>query len=411
MPFFSIIIPTRNRYETLKYSILTVLNQDFNDYELIISDNSDPENYFELDSLSEYSKDERIRFIRPEKILSMSDHWEFALANSVGRYVIIFGDDDGLIAGALQTISQIISETKMDLISWARVEYNWPNRTPQEYANQLVFPIPGRTGLIDGVQYIKKVIKYQADYRYLPMLYNSAVSKDLIDLLRKETGRVFNASSPDIYSGFAFAHLTKRYLTIGHPLSINGVSAKSNGAAHSNKGKPVNSDHWSLLTKSEIRWPKTLPDIYSDYLGIIEPFIQLSYSYPELTQYIRRKKIYKILIDLMEADSSINWDGKIAKILKSAENDRSLHYWLKKYVKIIEPKISSSAVSYQKFIGFDGSHLILDASSFGLENVYDVSLFIPKLIGGIKDRDFPKPLNPSPLRRIRRAFGVIRHGF
>ena len=41
LPFFSIIIPTRNRSETLYYSVLTVLNQSFSDFEIIISDNSE----------------------------------------------------------------------------------------------------------------------------------------------------------------------------------------------------------------------------------------------------------------------------------------------------------------------------------------------------------------------------------
>ena len=35
-PFFSIVIPTRNRADTLKYTIKTILNQDFQDYEIII---------------------------------------------------------------------------------------------------------------------------------------------------------------------------------------------------------------------------------------------------------------------------------------------------------------------------------------------------------------------------------------
>ena len=39
-PFFSIVIPTRNRADTLKYTIKTILNQDFQDYEIIICNNN-----------------------------------------------------------------------------------------------------------------------------------------------------------------------------------------------------------------------------------------------------------------------------------------------------------------------------------------------------------------------------------
>ena len=38
-PFFSIVIPTRNRHDTLHYSIETVLQQNFDDYEIFGNDN------------------------------------------------------------------------------------------------------------------------------------------------------------------------------------------------------------------------------------------------------------------------------------------------------------------------------------------------------------------------------------
>jgi len=38
MPFFSIIIPTYNRSEKLKNTITSVLNQTFEDFELLIMD-------------------------------------------------------------------------------------------------------------------------------------------------------------------------------------------------------------------------------------------------------------------------------------------------------------------------------------------------------------------------------------
>ena len=39
-PFFTIVIPTRNRVQTLEYSIHTILNQTFKDFEIVVSDNS-----------------------------------------------------------------------------------------------------------------------------------------------------------------------------------------------------------------------------------------------------------------------------------------------------------------------------------------------------------------------------------
>ena len=42
-PFFSIVIPTKNRPELLRDAIRSVLLQNFDDYELIVSDNFNDE--------------------------------------------------------------------------------------------------------------------------------------------------------------------------------------------------------------------------------------------------------------------------------------------------------------------------------------------------------------------------------
>jgi hypothetical protein len=340
----------------------------------------------------------------------MSDHWEFALSKATGKYLIIFGDDDGLVSGALSTIDNAFQKTNAELVSWARVEYSWPDRMPHEVSNLMVIPYMGKTGLVNGEEYIKKVISSRADYRYLPMFYNSAVSISLVNRLREKTGRVFNASSPDIYTGYAFAHLTQHYITVGNPLSINGVSSKSNGAAHASGNKTIKSDHWSLLKKSSIKWPESLPEIYTSYMGIIEPFIQLATAFPVLNKYITRKQIFKHIIDTLEVNDDDDLKIKLDKIISNSQDDSALHAWVVKYIERTKPGIPTSISDYKDRIGFDGSHLVLDASRFGLQNVYDVSIFINNLCGKGKDNDYTKPAFLPLFRRIRRAAGIILHG-
>ncbi|HZE86560.1 MAG TPA: glycosyltransferase family 2 protein [Puia sp.] len=408
-PFFSVIIPTRNRYETLEYALKTVLDQEFISFELIISDNSDTDQLDGLGSIRYLLEDKRIKYCRPPSVLSMSDNWEFAVSQAGGEFIIIFGDDDGLVSGALKNIHDIVKEAKVDLISWARVEYSWPDRMPRQYSNLMIIPYVARTGVIDSNAYIKKVIAREADYRYLPMFYNSAVRRSLVDSLIEKTGRVFNAHSPDIYTGYAFAYLSKQYVTVGYPLSINGVSSKSNGAAHtSNVGASVRTDYKKLLSGSAIKWPQSLPEIYDSYLGIIEPFVQLAVFFPELNKYISRKKIYRIIIDKLEADSEQDLGMKLEKIISSAENDRSLHKWLVAYVEKNRPAVNPGTVpDLETRVGFDGSHLVLDASKFALENVYDVSKFTRNIFGTLKEKNYSARAYLPLLRRIKKAAGIV----
>jgi hypothetical protein len=242
------------------------------------------------------------------------------------------------------------------------------------------------------------------------MFYNSAVSIRIVELLKEKTGRVFNASSPDIYTGYAFAHLTKNYITIGNPLSINGVSSRSNGAAHSGGDKTIKSDHWTLLKKSSIKWPESLPEMYTSYMGVIEPFVQLASAFPELAGYISRKQIFKIIIDTLESSDEEDLQKKLDKILSNAKNDNALYNWAVHYIQKVKPKVNNELRDYRERIGFDGSHLVVDASKFGLENVQDVSVFINNLCGNAKDSDYAKPAFLPLFRRIKRAAGIILKG-
>ncbi len=407
-PFFSIIIPTRNRYETLQYAIRTVLGQDFQSFELIIADNSDPENSGPDSKIDEYLKDGRVKYYRPEAVLPMSDNWEFAISKSSGEFVIIFGDDDGLVAGSLTAIHHIIKKTGTQLVSWSRVEYSWPDSLPKQYANITVIPYKAGTGLVNSKKYIKDIIRFKADYRTLPMFYNSAVNKGLIALLKEKTGRVFSASSPDIYTGYAFAHLMKEYITVGYPLSINGVSAKSNGAAHLNADESVKADYWNLMKKSGIKWPKSLPELYEPYLAIVEPFIQLANFFPELNGYISRKEIYTIVVDRLEGLDEEDIRKKMGKILDSAKEDRHFYQWLSNYIRNAKPKIiRENLAGYGDRIGFSGSHLVVDASKMGVNNVFELSVFLRDLFGKVKEQDYEKPVRLSLLTRARKAAGIV----
>ncbi|MDZ4710683.1 MAG: glycosyltransferase family A protein [Saprospiraceae bacterium] len=407
-PFFSIIIPTRNRYETLRYAILTVLVQDFKSFELIISDNSDEEYLNRIEIIRDYLLDDRIKYYRPNSILSMSDNWEFAVSKSTGNYLIIFGDDDGLVANSLGKINRIIQNTKAELISWSRIEYSWPDRIPTQYSNLTIIPYIGKTGILNSKDYINRVIRSKADYRYLPMFYNSAVSKETVELLKKQTGRVFNAWSPDIYTGYAFAHLVKKFITINYPFSINGVSARSNGAAFANNDKLKQTEYLTLLKKSEIKWPVILPEIYTSYLGIIEPFVQLTRYFPELGTYITKKKIYKIIIDTLEGSSESDYENKIKATVESSKNDRILYNWLIAYIAKVKPIYKPyNIINLEDKVGLDGYHIYIDASKFGLQNVYDVSIFINNIFGELKDQDYLKPVRVSLIKRIRKALGMI----
>ena len=65
-----------------------------------------------------------------------------------------------------------------------------------------------------GTNRFGAVADFKADFDTLPMIYNSVIRRDLIDELRSKVGRVFPSTSPDVYTGFAFAYLDKAFLSV-----------------------------------------------------------------------------------------------------------------------------------------------------------------------------------------------------
>ena len=123
-PFFSIVIPTRNRADTLKYTIKTILNQDFQDYEIIICNNNSVDDTEEI--VKKFS-DKRIKYLKSNIDLSMSDNWELAYSKVTGQYVTYLADNDGFINGSLSFMYKLLSLNNYpNIIRWEKNLYNWP---------------------------------------------------------------------------------------------------------------------------------------------------------------------------------------------------------------------------------------------------------------------------------------------
>ena len=71
------------------------------------------------------------------------------------------------------------------------------------------------------------------EHRYvwgLPSVYRGFINSTVIERARVN-GRYFNSVTPDAYSAFVNSFFLERYLYLETPLTIEGVSGKSNGAS------------------------------------------------------------------------------------------------------------------------------------------------------------------------------------
>lgn len=91
MPKVSVIIPTHNRSGCLKLAIASVLNQTYQDFEIIVVDDASNDNTVEI---VETFNEERIKYIRHEKCKGPAGARNTGVKNASGKYVAFLDDDD-----------------------------------------------------------------------------------------------------------------------------------------------------------------------------------------------------------------------------------------------------------------------------------------------------------------------------
>ena len=115
----------------------------------------------------------------------------------------------------------------------------------------------------DGADAIRAVAEFREFYTDLPMLYNAAVHRDVLAELRQRTGRVFPHPIPDVYSGFAVAHVAGRYLSTTVPMTVSGQSRASNGIASLfNRGRSeIDREFHALNARDGLLLEPAVPDL------------------------------------------------------------------------------------------------------------------------------------------------------
>jgi|SRR5271157_2589309 len=230
-PLISMVIPTRERAETLLFALKTVLNQSSRNFEVIVSDNFSQDG---TRSVVQDFADARLRYLNTGRRLSMCDNWEFALGHAQGEYVIFIGDDDAVMPGALDRLEELIRISSSPVYCWPLHEYTWPIDGKRAEVMHLASTKPARE--VNLEELAKFVVSTGGWKHYeIPCMYHSAVARYIPDSIRATTGRVFHSTNPDVFMSLAVPVFAKTAIDIGFAVTLTGRSAKSNGGVSSAK--------------------------------------------------------------------------------------------------------------------------------------------------------------------------------
>jgi glycosyltransferase involved in cell wall biosynthesis len=111
LPRISVLIPTYNYARYLPEAIESVLEQDWRDLELLISDDGSTDGSAEV--IAAYAaKDSRIRFQIHPTNLGMVRNWNWCLSEARGEYIkFLFGDDKLASRQALGKLLELLEST------------------------------------------------------------------------------------------------------------------------------------------------------------------------------------------------------------------------------------------------------------------------------------------------------------
>lgn len=275
MPFFSIIIPTRDRPEVVRDIIQSIINQSFEDFEIIVCDN-----YLHKSAkkVVESFVDERIKYFTPQRPLSMIENWEYALTLASGKYLSVLGDKCALLPSALLKIYNLVKDNPCELISLNFLTYKCKNpENPKAgsfmYDHDKLDPI-----YFDGKEVLQRRLEFGPNstiFNERPcwtygMIYRGFHSAELIAKIKNIIPNIFHPLTPDYTSMTLALCLAKNCLSIGEPLAINLVSEfYSNGLASINYSKKALAYLESVDESGERRKYMPIKGLYSSIQNVI----------------------------------------------------------------------------------------------------------------------------------------------
>jgi glycosyltransferase involved in cell wall biosynthesis len=256
-PKITVIIPTRERCDVLESSLRTVTTQDYDNLEIIVSDNCSTD---DTEGVVRRANDQRVRYVNTGKRLNMSHNWEFALSHVREGWVSFIGDDDGLLPESIKTVANIIKTSGVEAIRSTFCTYHWPAIMGNEHG-QLIVPMGSGIETREAMPWLGKVMRGVAKYPQLPVIYDGGfISLTALHKVKSRTGAFFASCNPDLYSAVAVASVIDRYIFLHAPMAISGVSRHSTGnSSFSNKKNKNTTPVSTFYSESNIPFHGAMP--------------------------------------------------------------------------------------------------------------------------------------------------------
>lgn len=186
----SICVPSRNRQYYFQKTIEGLLRSKRDDLEFVLVDNSDDPSVMN-NYMRAHEGDPRIVYLpSAERTLPMIENWERTLAAATGDWVTVIGDDDFIDPDVMTVLKKVVAvNPETEAFAWSVVAYSWPS--PDQKTTSIHVPFNSFVVKVPREQLLKRMFGWY-EATTVPTsgysIYHSAVSRDLLDRIRRKYG-------------------------------------------------------------------------------------------------------------------------------------------------------------------------------------------------------------------------------
>ena len=267
-PLFTICIPSRDRFETASRSIKSVLEQSFQDFEILVSDNSAAERGYLQAWLGGLGPERgKVKLTETGGKLEMDENWEACSLPARGRYVLFMADRWVMRPGVLALMAKIVERTDPDIFFWPGQKFD----QIREAHTVLGGPPPIQCVIERAEDVFSTFLQFRGFEtsnvygQPIPRALNSGYRRELGARAREIWGELFRPISPDYTSAVALLLLADRCVRIDemmyHPIGnkSNFSDTTINGLGHYREKWP-GCEKWRGL-EIDVVFPTVLNDI------------------------------------------------------------------------------------------------------------------------------------------------------
>jgi glycosyltransferase involved in cell wall biosynthesis len=228
----SVLLPTRNGSRYVGDCIASVLSSELEDLELVVSDNASEDDTQEV--LGALAGDPRLRIVRQPEPISVTDNWTAALQASNGEYVLLLGDDDCLLPGAVDQLMAAHAEWGApEVLSFEAYGFAFPGALDPDspaYFSDPLFPhdqrLPRQGTLAAECRAWSVRQFFGFEFTVCPNLQTTLCSRKAIERLPYGP---FREPYPDFYAVHALLLTAHSWVHLPRKLVAAGISPKSFG--------------------------------------------------------------------------------------------------------------------------------------------------------------------------------------